>query len=181
MQTSAESTFSNVKTSLQTQFSTMSSWFGTHVSRPMVNSVKNAGWYDAGRAAAQGIKKGIDSVELPKFELNWDTVTKKVGETTINLPILDLKFYAKGGMPTTGEMFVARESGPEMVGRIGSRSAVANNDQIVVGIEEGVYRAVTAAMSDSDNNVNVNVYLDGKEVYHNQQQVARAAGYQFAR
>lgn len=181
VQTSAETTFSNVKTSLQTQFSTMSSWFGTHVSRPMVNSVKNAGWYDAGRAAAQGIKKGIDSVELPKFELNWDTVTKRVGETTINLPILDLKFYAKGGMPTTGEMFVARESGPEMVGRIGNRSAVANNDQIVVGIEEGVYRAVTAAMSDSDNNVNVNVYLDGKEVYHNQQQVARAAGYQFAR
>lgn len=181
MQTSAESTFSNVKTSLQTQFSTMSNWFGAHVSRPMVNSVKNAGWYDAGRAAAQGIKKGIDSVELPKFELNWDTVTKKVGETTINLPILDLKFYAKGGMPTTGEMFVARESGPEMVGRIGNRSAVANNDQIVTGIEEGVYRAVTAAMSDSDNNVNVNVYLDGREVYHNQQQVARAAGYQFAR
>lgn len=181
MQTSAETTFSSIKTSLQTQFSTMSGWFGMHVSKPMVNTVKNAGWYDAGRAAAQGIKKGIESVELPKFQLNWDTVTKKVGETTINLPILDLKFYAKGGMPTTGEMFVARESGPEMVGRIGSRSAVANNDQIVVGIEEGVYRAVTAAMSDSDNNVNVNVYLDGKEVYHNQQQVARATGYQFAR
>ena len=38
-------------------------------------------------------------------------------------------------------MFIAREAGPELVGQIGNSTAVANNDQIVVGIENGVARA----------------------------------------
>ena len=42
--------------------------------------------------------------------------------------------YASGGFPDTGELFIARESGAEMVGTIGNRTAVANNDQIVEGI-----------------------------------------------
>ena len=49
-----------------------------------------------------------------------------------------LSFYAQGGFPTTGQMFVAREAGPELVGTIGNRSAVANNEQIVEGISAGV-------------------------------------------
>ena len=48
-------------------------------------------------------------------------------------------FFASGGFPDTGEIFVARENAsPEMVGRIGTRTAVANNDQIVAGIRAGV-------------------------------------------
>lgn len=46
--------------------------------------------------------------------------------------------YAQGGFPPTGQMFVAREAGPEMVGTIGNRNAVVNNDQIVEGISAGV-------------------------------------------
>ena len=46
--------------------------------------------------------------------------------------------YAQGGFPPTGQMFIAREAGPEMVGSIGGRTAVANNDQIVEGISAGV-------------------------------------------
>lgn len=46
--------------------------------------------------------------------------------------------YASGGMPTVGDMFIAREAGPEMVGRIGNKTTVANNDQIVSGIAGGV-------------------------------------------
>lgn len=46
--------------------------------------------------------------------------------------------YASGGFPTVGEMFIARESGPEMVGTMGNRTAVANNNQIVAGIAGGV-------------------------------------------
>jgi hypothetical protein len=45
---------------------------------------------------------------------------------------------ASGGMFTAGDMFIAREAGPEMVGRIGNRTTVANNDQIVTGIAGGV-------------------------------------------
>lgn len=48
---------------------------------------------------------------------------------------------AKGGFVNTGEIFVAREAGPELVGSIGSRTAVANNDQIISGIAGGVAAA----------------------------------------
>lgn len=49
--------------------------------------------------------------------------------------------FASGGFPQHGELFLAREAGPEMVGSIGSRTAVANNDQIVAGIQRGVATA----------------------------------------
>jgi hypothetical protein len=48
-----------------------------------------------------------------------------------------------------GEMFIAREAGPELVGSIGRKTAVANNDQIISGIESGVYRAMVAANANS--------------------------------
>lgn len=54
------------------------------------------------------------------------------------VPKRGLKFYAEGGFVSTGDMFIAREAGPELVGRIGNRTAVANNDQIVSGVASGV-------------------------------------------
>lgn len=53
--------------------------------------------------------------------------------------------FEYGGFPEMGEMFIARERGPELVGSIGNKTAVANNDQIISGIEGGVYRAMMAA------------------------------------
>ena len=53
--------------------------------------------------------------------------------------------YASGGFPQTGEFFMARESGPELVGRMGSRNAVANNDQITEGIKGAVFEAMLDA------------------------------------
>lgn len=52
-------------------------------------------------------------------------------------------WFASGGFVDEGEMFVAREAGPEMVGTIGGHTAVANNDQIVAGIASGVASANT--------------------------------------
>lgn len=84
---------------------------------------------------------------------------------------------AKGGFPETGELFVAREAGPELVGRINGKTAVANNDQIVTGISSGVYNAVRSAMQGNGGNGNMNIHatfvMDGEVVgkqvikYHN--------------
>lgn len=71
---------------------------------------------------------------------------KTVGiSSTSNLSIapmsrkdLRMQSFASGGFVNSGEAFIAREAGPEMVGRIGNRTAVANNDQIVAGISQGV-------------------------------------------
>ena len=49
--------------------------------------------------------------------------------------------FASGGFPDRGQLFIASESGPEMVGRIGRRTAVANKDQITNGIATAVYAA----------------------------------------
>ena len=52
-----------------------------------------------------------------------------------------LSTKAAGGFVDSGQLFVAREAGPELVGSIGGKTAVANNDQIVAGIENGVRSA----------------------------------------
>lgn len=63
--------------------------------------------------------------------------------------------YAEGGFPQPGQMFIANESGPEMVGTMGGRTAVANSDQIVAGITSGVMAAMagTGAKLDRANDL----------------------------
>ena len=55
---------------------------------------------------------------------------------------------AEGGFVDTGEFFLAREAGPELVGKIGNKTAVANNDQITQGIAAATYNAFVRAMSE---------------------------------
>lgn len=64
-------------------------------------------------------------------------VTKNVSESSKS----SAKAYASGGFPETGQMFIARERGPELVGTIGNKTAVANNAQIEAGIQAGVENA----------------------------------------
>lgn len=125
--------------------------------------------------AVETIKKNFKIPSLPKIklEVTWSTNVGKVKKAVYEAlgldgwPSLKWSTYATGGFPSMGEMFIARESGPELVGRIGNRSTVANNDQIVEGITAGVYQAVVAAMSQSGGGQgqSVNVYLDGKQIY----------------
>lgn len=57
------------------------------------------------------------------------------------IPSVSIPRYANGGYVDQGQLFIAREAGAEMVGSIGRRTAVANNDQIVEGITYGVREA----------------------------------------
>lgn len=61
-------------------------------------------------------------------------------------------FFEKGGFPTKGSLFVANEAGAELVGNIGGRTAVANNDMIIQGIENASYRGMVRAMSSQSGN-----------------------------
>lgn len=73
--------------------------------------------------------------------------------------------FASGGIVPSGQMFIAREAGPELVGTMGGHTAVANNQQIVTGIYEGVKAAMQdAGSSNSGGTMSVNVYLDGKQI-----------------
>lgn len=80
---------------------------------------------------------------------------------------INILHKADGGFVDTGELFVAREAGPELVGRINGKTAVANNDQIVSGISSGVYNAMIGAMSKGNRNnttVTAIFQVDGKQV-----------------
>lgn len=82
-------------------------------------------------------------------------------------PNVSLKAYASGGIVSSGEVFVARENRmPEMVGRFGNQTAVANNDQIVSGIQAGVYAAMVSALSTMNTGGGETVIMiDGREVF----------------
>ncbi len=60
--------------------------------------------------------------------------------------------FANGGFPDKGQMFIAREKGPEYVGTINGQTAVANNDQIVKGISSGVAKAMMAVYNTTGQN-----------------------------
>lgn len=85
-----------------------------------------------------------------------------------------IKKYAVGGLPNMGQMFVAREAGPELVGTLGGHTAVMNNDQIVQSVSDGVYRAVKAAMGNGQPvNVTFKVEADSKGIFKVTQEEAR--------
>lgn len=105
------------------------------------------GVVSAFKFVVNGIIKGINKVVSVPFNginsaLNWIKGIEIVGLKpfdglrTISVPQIPL--LAEGGFPATGQMFIAREAGPEMVGTIGNKSAVVNNEQIIAGISEGV-------------------------------------------
>jgi uncharacterized membrane protein len=85
-------------------------------------------------------------------------------DTWGGLGLLGLKKYAAGGFPDYGDLFIANEAGPELVGTIGNRTAVANSSSI----ETAIYNAVRSAMSDSTGgqsaDIHVTVDIDGDTV-----------------
>ena len=87
--------------------------------------------------------------------------------------------FASGGFPEHGQLFLAREAGPELVGTIGGNTAVANNAQIEAGIEEAAYRGFMRAMAAQQQQpitVKNKVYLDRKQLRASMKQAEREAG-----
>lgn len=98
---------------------------------------------------------------------------------------LKARGFAEGGFPETGQFFFARESGPEMVGTIGGRTAVASNGDIVAGIASGVAQAgrTTDALLREQNTLlkallekETGVYLDGSMLANSINRASRQQG-----
>lgn len=89
-----------------------------------------------------------------------------------------IKKYAVGGLPNMGQMFVAREAGPELVGTLGGHTAVMNNDQIVSSVSYGVAQAVKEVIqpllkASVGNNRPIQISLDGKVIFDSTRQSAQ--------
>ena len=109
-------------------------------------------WWD-------GLGLKFPSISIGKFHIEYDKdgFASKLWKTFGFDGTPNISFYAGGGFPETGELFMARENGiNEMVGKIGNRSTVANNDQIVeavsAGVADGVMQAMMAVMGGSQQN-----------------------------
>lgn len=100
--------------------------------------------YSFGQSLANGISQAIKNATYPSL--------KGTMSTSGGTARMSFSAYASGGFPDPGQFFLARENGvPEMVGSIGRRTAVANNDQIVEAVKAGVYEAVVAATGGGNN------------------------------
>lgn len=82
----------------------------------------------------------------------------------------DIAKYGIGGTPDVGQLFIAREKGPELVGSMGGGTAVMNNDQIVSSVARGVSDAVARTLAPymsgrNGNNGDVIVQIDGENVF----------------
>ena len=116
-----------------------------------------AGVLGVGAALGLGITGHVQWIK--DLKNTWSDSSKSFGEkvfNTVNDTLTDIfnpfgavikiaknKFgFADGGFPDDGQLFLAGESGPEFVGNMGGHTAVANNDQIVEGIREGVESAM---------------------------------------
>ena len=112
------------------------------------------------------------------------SLISKVEFGRIDVP--ELPKYAEGGFPESGQAFIARENGiPEMVGTIGRRTAVANNEQIVESVASGVAEAngeqnallreqnsLLRALLEKDDGV----YLDGRSLSNSVDKYKREHG-----
>ena len=94
----------------------------------------------------------------------------------------NIEMFANGGFPRSGELFIAREAGPELVGSIGGKTAVGGNDQIERAIFNAVLTAMSQAMANGSSQpieLNQKIELDGDVIYNNQQKVSARRGINF--
>ena len=93
-----------------------------------------------------------------------------------------LQFAAGGGVIDKGQLFIANEAGPELVGTVGGRTTVTNQDQFTQGLIDANEMVVDAVMQvvRAVNNKNFDVYMDaqkvGKSVTTYQNNAARRYG-----
>lgn len=106
---------------------------------------------------------------LNNFIRKVNSVLSIVGGGISTISYVSIPRLANGGFVDEGQLFIAREAGAEMVGRIGGKTAVANNDQIVESVSQGVYEAVQRASGETNSSnsrpITVIVQMNGKELF----------------
>lgn len=101
----------------------------------------------AWNAIASAINKGIKTInKIPGVSIPSVPKLAK-GGIFENGSWHNIAKYASGGMPNMGQLFVAREKGPELVSTLKGHTAVMNNDQIVASVSQGVSDAVYNVMT----------------------------------
>lgn len=123
-------------------------------------------WFDEGNYGASLYEFAkTTAMQIKNDEVDPVLKRRLKGQSTwADISSLGILGYADGGFPDYGDLFIANEQGPELVGTIGNRTAVANSSSI----ETAIYNAVRSAMSDSTGgqsaDIHVTVDIDGDTV-----------------
>lgn len=123
-------------------------------------------WFDEGNYGDSLLKFANSmSLQIRAGEVDPALKRRLKGQSTwADISSFGIFGYADGGFPDYGDLFIANEQGPELVGTIGTRTAVANSSSI----ETAIYNAVRSAMSDSTGgqsaDIHVTVDIDGDTV-----------------
>lgn len=198
--------FANLWEDIKAIWSKVSDWFNTTVITPVVNAFTTfkdtvVGIFDKiWTSLKSGVVSAMNSlIGAVESAINWiiGGINKVIagfnkivswaaqiigvqwgGVSLVQTVSLNrISMYESGGFPNMGEMFLARENGiPEMVGRIGNRTSVVNNEQIVESVARGVESAVTSGMmnvfmatqgntnTDDNREVHVHVHIGNDEL-----------------
>ena len=106
------------------------------------------------------------NISIPKISIKWDTVSA-FGKEFRYPTGFKLSYAAQGGIFDQGSLVWAGERGPEIVANAaGGKTGVMNVEQMQDAVYEGVFAAITAAMSGKSEGgaQAVNVYLDGRQI-----------------
>lgn len=177
-----------------TQINALSLTFGNTFKTSMSEYLNKTydGIYNTFDAIRQTLQQGSDEVTRMLNQMVSDANSlagltgKKYshvgGYTMQQAQRFNIEMFANGGFPRSGELFIAREAGPELVGSIGGKTAVGGNDQIERAIFNAVLTAMSQAMANGSSQpieLNQKIELDGDVIYNNQQKVSARRGINF--
>ena len=174
LNSSVRTGFSGQQQSLNRDFKSVMNSAITSPEKDLKRTSNNMGG-NLGKEAKSGFenKFNLSGIKIKMPHLSWSTqpasgwTAKILSALSLptSLPKLNVNWYAEGGFPTTGDLFIANEAGPELIGRMGNQTAVANNDQITEGIREAAYAAMTQALSENSQGHKTEVYIGNEKVY----------------
>ena len=97
---------------------------------------------EVGKSCAVGIRDSFNRQKV-KFEFDASNIGGQVAKNgRFTVPVTGrISGYAGGGLPPVGQIFVANERGPEMIGQIGGQSFVANQNQVVDFLDKKLSQA----------------------------------------
>lgn len=104
--------------------------------------------------------RAANRIRIPE----WDVFGSLAGKG-LNIPeFSSIPFFANGGFPDKGDLFIANEREPELIGSMGNRSVVANNAQITEGIAQASYNGMKRALQEVPISNKTDVYVGGKQL-----------------
>lgn len=179
IKTFGESVIEGLKSGIERAWSGVESWFQTTVWLPLETAFTNllanvSSWAASIQSVWAGVRTSVSSFN--------SAVTQHAQDIWDSGDIWNGMNFASGGFPE-GDLFIANEpgAGAEMVGRIGNRTAVANNDQIVAAVSAGVASAVASVMGNGRNDKPIVINVNGREffraTYNDMQSVTREKGF----